>query len=829
MRYVWIVIAFFIGTTAWAETFYVRGATGEYGTEDGSSYENAFDGWADIVWDTDGDDVNDAGEVGPGDTLYVCGRWLYIDDFTVGQLVVGADGKEGLPIVIRGDLEGAECTIINARELTTGGWTNNGDGTYSRNFAFNANDAWEGDPTLGNINQLIPAAHTRLMANINDSVTVIPVRNAARFASSGTIIIGSEEITYTAVDLTSGANTIGTAEAPATRGANGTTPASHDAHSPITAPTTDTTNAVIAIEGSFAKIGGAIRYHPADGVKTFYTNIPGPGFNVNGRDYIQVRGFRIFGGAGNDGVIRINKTGSGSNCTNLLIDDCELAMGTYTGIYSNGWSATNIEISNCVFHHLPTGIYTLMNGGPWNNWHVHDNEAYSGGDLANLFRASSADRHALGGQNIADSIWEDNYIHDWAGDGILVYSTSGSSIANNIVRRNRIVNLDDNDSANHHNGISPTGTNHASWSTLTAGWEVYQNVIIGCATGYGGDAAGDGSAFNLKGLLGGTGDDRIKIFNNAVYDCAIGAYWQNNSLEVGMAYELKNNLFLGNKYHIYQGNISTGADNTEIDYNSYYPDTADGLNTFRWHNTNSTNFADWQSDSSQDANSLIVDPEIADDTPDAAEDFMPLSVDSPLVGAGVDVGLTTDYAGNDVPSGADPDPDIGLYEFQYPAEIYVSRQIATGEPPPNDYIYQEVLDGAGPLDLGSIQKKAIDDDADALLATFRVENLGDETLNFTPDDFGNFVIPDGLGEWTVYQDLGFSIDGAPNYADFTIRLAPTLDAGTYSADIVINSDDADEGTFNFSVLGEVLSGHTPGRFLLLFGALFYYDDEEEGQ
>lgn len=50
-----------------AETFYVRPPSGEYGLEDGSSYNNAFDGFDNIVWGTG------AGEVGPGDTLYVCG------------------------------------------------------------------------------------------------------------------------------------------------------------------------------------------------------------------------------------------------------------------------------------------------------------------------------------------------------------------------------------------------------------------------------------------------------------------------------------------------------------------------------------------------------------------------------------------------------------------------------------------------------------------------------------------------------------------------------------------------------------------------------------
>jgi len=62
-------------------------------------------------------------------------------------------------------------------------------------------------------------------SDINDSVTVIPANSVSGAATSGTITIGAEAITYTAVDT--GANTFGTVAAPATRGAMGTTAASH--------------------------------------------------------------------------------------------------------------------------------------------------------------------------------------------------------------------------------------------------------------------------------------------------------------------------------------------------------------------------------------------------------------------------------------------------------------------------------------------------------------------------------------------------------------------------------------------------------------------------
>lgn len=52
-----------MSSNTWAATYYVRPVSGEYGAEDGSSYANAFDGFADIAW----------GSLGGGDTLFVAG------------------------------------------------------------------------------------------------------------------------------------------------------------------------------------------------------------------------------------------------------------------------------------------------------------------------------------------------------------------------------------------------------------------------------------------------------------------------------------------------------------------------------------------------------------------------------------------------------------------------------------------------------------------------------------------------------------------------------------------------------------------------------------
>ena len=68
-------------------------------------------------------------------------------------------------------------------------------------------------------------ADTTLSAGINDSVDSIALTSAAGFTSAGTVLIGTEQITYTGIST----NTL----TGCTRGANGTTAAEHDIHKAV--------------------------------------------------------------------------------------------------------------------------------------------------------------------------------------------------------------------------------------------------------------------------------------------------------------------------------------------------------------------------------------------------------------------------------------------------------------------------------------------------------------------------------------------------------------------------------------------------------------------
>ena len=85
---------------------------GDYGKKNGTSYENAWDGFGRIVWGPGG--------VQAGDTLYVCG-------FHTGSnghyLVVGASGMKGAPIRIDGGYPGDPGMIFGSYRAIKDGWT----------------------------------------------------------------------------------------------------------------------------------------------------------------------------------------------------------------------------------------------------------------------------------------------------------------------------------------------------------------------------------------------------------------------------------------------------------------------------------------------------------------------------------------------------------------------------------------------------------------------------------------------------------------------------------------------------------------------------------
>ena len=93
-----------------AEEFYVRPAdmNTTYGSEDGSSYTDSWKGLHDVEWAR----PKEAGKVGPGDDLYVCGLHIYSSDSIYGRIASMGDiypvggTSEDDRVTIRGDCPG---------------------------------------------------------------------------------------------------------------------------------------------------------------------------------------------------------------------------------------------------------------------------------------------------------------------------------------------------------------------------------------------------------------------------------------------------------------------------------------------------------------------------------------------------------------------------------------------------------------------------------------------------------------------------------------------------------------------------------------------------
>jgi len=111
MKRLLLILLLLWPSLAWGEILYVRPQDGgPYGDDDGTSYANAWDGLDHVVWGTD------AGEVGEGDTLYVCGTHYYDSGgASYLKITVGASGSSGNEIVIRGDYAGDSICRIALR------------------------------------------------------------------------------------------------------------------------------------------------------------------------------------------------------------------------------------------------------------------------------------------------------------------------------------------------------------------------------------------------------------------------------------------------------------------------------------------------------------------------------------------------------------------------------------------------------------------------------------------------------------------------------------------------------------------------------------------
>jgi hypothetical protein len=152
----------------------------------------------------------------------------------------------------------------------------------------------------------------------------------------------------------------------------------------------------------------------------------------------------------------------------------------------------------------------------------------------------------------------------------------------------------------------------------------------------------------------------LKFHNNVFYGYSFRGLY--DYMVVGtpthQVWEAKNNIFygVGSGNYLHIDKVARGTKGT-CDHNCYHTTAGDGGAYFHWagHSGNKT-FAQFQSAVGQEAHGKETDPLFIN----PGIDFH-LQSGSPCINAGVNVGLTKDYAGNPIIG----IPDMGVYEYQF--------------------------------------------------------------------------------------------------------------------------------------------------------------------
>ncbi len=300
--------------------------------------------------------------------------------------------------------------------------------------------------------------------------------------------------------------------------------------------------------------------------------------------------------------------------TNNTISYCEAYGNEEDGIGLVGvdiatWIGPNNIVEHCdSYNNKESGIDCKF--GPqiirYNSF--HDNTGVNGEGLGIMVGWDST------GVTVAH-----NEVYNNVGDGIKYYNTGDS----HIIEYNEIYN-------NGNDGIDISGdaTFDGGAGTIIRYNVVYENGVTG------GDAGIKLTNDYATGSF---------IYNNTVWGNTLGHQCFVNASST----TIKNNIFIApaNKALSLANTTNQNSDNNCVT----------GTGTFmRWGGA-SYNWADYLTNSSQDAASINADPLFVDE---AGDDFQ-LKILSPCIDAGISVGLSTDFDGKRIVG----IPEIGAYEF----------------------------------------------------------------------------------------------------------------------------------------------------------------------
>jgi hypothetical protein len=285
---------------------------------------------------------------------------------------------------------------------------------------------------------------------------------------------------------------------------------------------------------------------------------------------------------------------------------------------------SNFSIYNNISYNNSSGLYTEF----MNNSNIYNNMLYN-----NTNDIYTNEVYGIGIASCNNSNFYNNVIHDNGNKGIDLYGDTTTSYGpsnGNKFYNNLIYNQD----CYECSGITIGGTNGGLNNNI-----ISYNILF---NNYDNIAAG--------GIGGPPYDNNIEVFNNTIYGAL--EYGLNIQSYNNPGIVLNNNVFANNAtmevFALYVTANFTASDNIY-----YHPAGGTIVNYDGVDHTAATIL-------SFDPQAIISNPLFTNGSGSysLATDFE-LHAGSPAIGAGVNVGLTTDYAGNAVKN----PPSIGAYEF----------------------------------------------------------------------------------------------------------------------------------------------------------------------
>lgn len=489
---------------------------------------------------------------------------------------------------------------------------------------------------------------------------------------------------------------------------------------------------------------------------------------VNNSGYIILDGLVLDNNAGFAGIYA-EGSGAGKQIINSTISNTSHASEDRgNGIILD--SATGHTVSgNTIHHNDAAGIKLRMWDAPSNSV-ISSNTIYQNGASGITINTDSA-----------GIIVENNTVYE---NGQIVADTYGIDLfkvgSNNVVRYNKVHghNYVGTDAGGIRFDAEPGGI-------FGTGNKIYYNVI-----------------YNERNGIQLLGPDGAVVYNNSIYNSGVTGIWLHGADSDSSV--VKNNIV-----HTAGTNLiyNQDATNSVVNYNLYYPSTG---TKFNWNDI-AYNFADWKTNSSQDANS----PTPADPLFVSASDFH-LQASSPAINTGVDVGLTTDYEDNPVPYGLTP--DIGAYEYQSGIDST-----------PDAFVFTDITGATRSTQYTSnaITVAGVDADADITITGGTYSKNGgaytsDAGTVSSSDDISVRVT--SSGSYSTAVDAVLTIGGVSDtytvttsaYSDSTPPVlsagAPsgTLAAGTTSANLTLTTDE--NATCKFGIIPDTAYDSLPLTF-----------------